>query len=307
MATVLDAWKVYRELVLDTRSTRERKSTEGRWAQHLGPAFASITLGKVNTLRVLRFRRGLEEKALSPQTVQHCLALLRRILRKALRLGLYAGRLPYFDMPRFDNRRQRFLSPDEARHLLGFLRNASPLWHEISLFALQTGLRAGEIFQLTREQVSFHSQHITVFDSKNNMSRHVPLNATAQAILLRRLPEDPAGLFFTSNGRPIREAGTVFRRIVGRSGINRGVNDRRVKVVFHTFRHTFASWLVQAGTPLAVVSTLLGHKTVIMTQRYAHLAPDQARQAVRSLPILHAEGVGEGKRDKNNSSKYWRN
>ena len=298
MATVADAWNMYRELVLNMRSATERKSTEGRWAQHLSPEFAGVRLERVNTLRVLNFRRQLEEKNLSPQTVQHCMSLLRRILRKALRLDLYAGGLPHFDMPRFDNRRQRFLSPAEARNLLGLLREASPLWHEISLFALQTGLRAGEIFQLTREQVSFHSQHITVFDSKNNMSRHVPLNAAAKAVLLRRLPEDPSGLFFTSNGRPIQEAGIAFRRIVSRSGINRGVSDRRAKVVFHTFRHTFASWLVQAGTPLAVVSALLGHKTVAMTQRYAHLAPDQARSAVRKLPLLCGEGAEKKDRSK---------
>jgi integrase len=243
-----------------------------------------VALEEVNSLRVLHFRRSLEKKALSPQTVQHCLALLRRILRKALRLELYAGRLPHFDMPKFDNRRQRFLSTDEARRLLSHLRAGSPLWHEISLFALQTGLRAGEIFQLTREQASLHSRHITIFDSKNHMSRNVPLNATAYNILQRRLPERPSDFFFTNNGRPIMEAGTVFRRIVNTSGINAGVSDRRARVVFHTFRHTFASWLVQAGTPLMVVSTLLGHKTLTMTQRYAHLAPDQARAAVCALP-----------------------
>jgi integrase len=275
---------MYRDLVLETLSARERRSVAGRWARHIEPVFAQMALEEVNTLRVLHFRRDLEKKNLSPQTVQHCLALLRRILLKALRLELYAGRPPYFDMPKFDNRRQRFLSVDEARHLLKHLRDGSLLWHEISLFALQTGLRAGEIFQLTREQVSFHSRHITIFDSKNTLTRHVPLNATAHDILSRRMPDAPSALFFTSNGRPILEAGTVFRRIVRQSGINKGVSDRRARVVFHTFRHTFASWLVQAGTPLMIVSTLLGHKTVAMTQRYAHLAPDQARAAVRALP-----------------------
>ena len=210
MPTVLEAWKLYRELVLDALSPRERTSEEGRWAQHLAPEFERVELADVSTRHVMQFRRSLERKGLSPQSVQHCLGLLRRILHKALRLELYSGRLPHFEMPRFDNKRQRFLSPDEARSLLNMMRQTSPLWHDISLFALQTGLRAGEIFQLTRKQVCFHSHTIAVLDSKNGSTRHVPLNAVAREVLQRHLPAEPEGLFFTSSGLPIREAGTAF-------------------------------------------------------------------------------------------------
>ena len=286
MARVFDVWLMYKELVLDALSVRERMSEEGRWAQHLAPDFAEAECADVTSLRVMRFRRSLERKGLSPQSVHHCLSLLRRLLLKAQRLDLYNGRLPHFDMPRFDNKRQRFLSPEEAGRLLALLRGSSPLWYDISLFALQTGLRAGEIFQLTGKQVCFHSQTVSIFDSKNNSTRHVPLNATAREVLARNLPPEPENLFFTNKGARIIQAGSAFRNAVSKSGVNKGVHDRRSKVVFHTFRHTFASWLIQAGTPLLVVSTLLGHKSIAMTQRYAHLAPDQTRQAVHGLPDL---------------------
>ncbi|WP_257243223.1 tyrosine-type recombinase/integrase [Desulfovibrio legallii] len=78
----------------------------------------------------------------------------------------------------------------------------------------------------------------------------------------------------------------MFQEAVEACGFNHGVNDRREKVCFHTLRHTFASWLVQNGTPLALVSRLLGHKDIRMTMRYAHLAPDQGMQAVSVLPLL---------------------
>lgn len=52
---------------------------------------------------------------------------------------------------------------------------------------------------------------------------------------------------------------------------------------FHDLRHTFASKLVQRGVPLQVVAQLLGHRSVLMTQRYAHLAPSQTREAVAKL------------------------
>ena len=66
-------------------------------------------------------------------------------------------------------------------------------------------------------------------------------------------------------------------------GWNRGLNDRRLKVVFYSLRHTFASWLVMVGTPLFTVSKLLGHSDITMTMRYSHLAPDHLRQAARCL------------------------
>jgi site-specific recombinase XerD len=66
-------------------------------------------------------------------------------------------------------------------------------------------------------------------------------------------------------------------------GWNAGLNDRRLKVVFHSLRHTFASWLVMDGTPLFTVSKLLGHSDITMTMRYSHLAPDHLRQATSCL------------------------
>ncbi len=61
------------------------------------------------------------------------------------------------------------------------------------------------------------------------------------------------------------------------------IKDARQKVVFHTLRHTFASWLVEKGVPLYNVAKLMGHSTIDMTQRYSHLAPDSLRSAAMCL------------------------
>lgn len=74
-----------------------------------------------------------------------------------------------------------------------------------------------------------------------------------------------------------------FKRIVEEIGLNEGISDPRQKVVFHTLRHTFASWLVQKGTPLYTVAELMGHKSLTMTSRYAHLAPENMRNAVNKI------------------------
>ena len=75
--------------------------------------------------------------------------------------------------------------------------------------------------------------------------------------------------------------------------LNEGITDPRDKVVFHTLRHTFASWLVQAGVPLYTVQRLMGHKSIVMTQRYAHLAPDQGAEAARLLSGISLAGEHE--------------
>jgi site-specific recombinase XerD len=61
------------------------------------------------------------------------------------------------------------------------------------------------------------------------------------------------------------------------------VTDRRQKVLFHTLRHTFASWLVQQGEDLYMVQKLMGHASLVMTERYSHLAPDTLRTAVKNF------------------------
>jgi integrase len=64
---------------------------------------------------------------------------------------------------------------------------------------------------------------------------------------------------------------------------NKNVDDPRQKIVFHTCRHTFASWLAIQGTPLYTIAKLMGHKSISMTERYAHLSPDHKKDAVNGL------------------------
>ena len=80
------------------------------------------------------------------------------------------------------HRRMRFLTSDEARRLLEELKAKSVLWHDIALFALQTGLRAGEIYALRPFDVDVERGHLKLYDTKNGSTRIIPLNVTAKAI-----------------------------------------------------------------------------------------------------------------------------
>jgi len=101
------------------------------------------------------------------------------------------------------------------------------------------------------------------------------------ADLERRGPDDL--VFPSANGGRIVQISETFNRVVAAQGLNNGVTDPRQKVVFHTLRHTFASWLVEQSVDLYTVKELMGHGTLAMTERYSHLSPDKLRRAVKTL------------------------
>ncbi|WP_408034233.1 site-specific integrase [Thiorhodovibrio winogradskyi] len=133
--------------------------------------------------------------------------------------------------------------------------------------------------------------HLEATETKNGKYRSVPLNQTARAALLSRaswrashLPDCPL-VFVKQNGARIRDARKGFLAACRKAGID----DFR----FHDLRHTCAAWLVTAGVPLTEVRDLLGHFSITMTERYAHLAPDRVRSAVAVLDesrSRHAKG-----------------
>lgn len=282
-----EAFGYYDQLVLSSLTEKEITTETGRWQHRIAPFLASTPLEGIKNLQIMQLRKTLEQKGLSPQTVYHCLSLLRRILRRAVEWELYGGPIPVFRMPKFDNRRLRFLSELEAAQLLSTLSIRSELWYDVADFALQTGLRAGEIYSLMPYQVDLASKTGKIYDTKNSLSRVVPLNDTACSIVEKYVDQSVSQyqLFHKRGSLPFHQY-KIFRAAVAKCGFNTGVKDRRERVCFHTLRHTFASWLVQKGCSLAMVGTLLGHKDIKMTMRYAHLAPDQGQIAVSSLPCL---------------------
>jgi len=129
---------------------------------------------------------------------------------------------------------------------------------------------------LTERLIFLEGRH-----TKTGKRRTIPLNADAyQAILgrarfrARHCPASP-WVFAHSDGKRVQDVQRGFGSACDRAGIE----DFRV----HDLRHTCAAWLVTAGVPLAEVRDLLGHASIVMTERYAHLAPERVRAAVTRL------------------------
>ncbi len=293
MKTLQEAWEAYHEFVLSNASRQEILTENGRWINHIPTDFAMLQLSTINTFKIAQLRSFLEQKKLSPQTIKHCLSLVHRVMNRAIEWGLYSGPLPFFRLPKFDNSRMRYLTTDEAALLLADLKRRSILWHDISLFSLYTGLRAGEVLSLHAEHISLPNTAVHVVDTKSSKNRSVPLNEVALSVAKKYCASKRLGYpLFQENGYIPVSTAKIFRKSVEACKLNSGVKDSRNRIVFHSLRHTFASWLVQNGTPLAVVSRLLGHSTLQMTMRYAHLAPEQGREAINNLPYIHFDRVG---------------
>jgi len=113
------------------------------------------------------------------------------------------------------------------------------------------------------------------------------MTTTVRKLLKDIIPKEPSALFFPGKkGGKINQISSNFFKIVNCMGLNDGVTDRRQRISFHTCRHSFASWLAIQGTPLYTISKMLGHKSMAMTERYAHLSPDIKRTAIDNLDAV---------------------
>lgn len=143
--------------------------------------------------------------------------------------------------------------------------------------ALNTGLRLGEVYNLDWEDVNLQRRVVTVRRSKDCERRHVPLNALGLAAFkaLRNREKKSGPVFLNIRGERLTSSRYWFELSIEKAGIK--------DFTWHCLRHTFASRLVMAGVDMRTVQELLGHKSVQMTCRYAHLAPKHQLAAVEKL------------------------
>lgn len=159
----------------------------------------------------------------------------------------------------------------------------SPEDWPIVQFALETGLRQSEQFKARWEWVDMERGILTIPHSKSGRTRHIPLSEGALSILKASRSWIDSPYLFPSPVTPNqpRNGDDFARRIFGEA-LKRGKIEG---VTWHTLRHTFASRLVMAGVDIRTVQELMGHSTITMTMRYAHLSPNHLRDAVNKATL----------------------
>ena len=268
-------------------------------------------LADISAWDIQKWRTEKDKQGLAASTVNRRVTTLKAVLNKAVEWDVIpANPLNKIKPLKIDKKsRVRFLSKDEEKALRQALddreadirrgRMSGNAWREVRgyktlpsidsvftdylkpmvLLTLNTGLRRGEVFNLKWSDVDFSHKQLTVegTTAKSGQTRHIPLNKEALALLVNWKLQSKSLFVFPSpvTGGKLDNIKSAWEALRARAGIP--------GFWFHDLRHTFASKLVMAGQDLYVIKELLGHSTIQMTERYAHLSPDHKASAVEFL------------------------
>ncbi len=260
-----------------------------------------LTSQMFETWKLERFSEGRK-----PSTITRDLATISGVLSRAVKLEkITANVIRKVDVPRLDrNPKVRYLSAAEADRLRKALRARDAKMREeretannwrrtrrkillpklgefadhlepAVLLSLNTGIRRGELLSLEWSAVDLVNNTITIEGSntKSSQTRHIPLNTEAADVLRRWKKQSPDARTFPFTGFK-----TAWAALLKQAMIN--------AFRWHDMRHDFASRLASKGVPLNTVRELLGHQSLGMTLRYAHLQPDRKAEAVARLAEL---------------------
>lgn len=271
--TIIRLWTIYRE----AKGEYSNGPADSSNFQHLA-AFYTRQPEAIRTHEVSALAKELETQGKSPQTVQHVLELLRRLINFGARQELCSRPAGLqFIMPKLDNQKTECLTPEQGRALIDAL-DAAKDQNLASLvrLALATGMRRGALLALQWDDLDFRTGHITLRgeSAKSGKTSQIPMTTAARGIL-EGIERTASPYVF-----PGKDGG---KRVELRRFLNALRKEAGLPADFrplHGLRHTYASWLASSGkVDLFTLQKLMTHGSPQMTQRYAHLADEAMKRA----------------------------
>jgi integrase len=299
--TVAEMLDRYTQDVLPTKG--KQKNTQVHqvdyWRTELGPyLLADLTADRIAKARDKLAKSKTRRGPMQPATVVRYLAALSHVCTVAMKEWGWLDDNPCRKVtkPKEPRGRVRFLSDDERTRLLDACRQSSnPFLYTAVVLALSTGARRMEILSLTWSQVDLDRRVAVLHDTKNGERRVLPLAGPALSLLRERAKVRPTDTDLLFPGNTRRKAdGTLgeikpvdlvfsFQNAMKEAGIE---NFR-----WHDLRHSAASYLAMNGASLAEIAEVLGHKTLAMVKRYAHMSePHTAGVVERMNKAIFGEG-----------------
>jgi integrase len=300
-----DYWDLYLSHKRSGQATKQRIATD--WADLL-----HVPLDEIDATTVDRIRRGWLKDGIKPQTANRSYTALRALLNTAVDAKVI-GANPIAkggvkDLKVDDDKRVRWLGQrDDLEHIkdehgkkvgererfLAALDQAPRYLQILALIPYYAGLRRGEVFALTWGAVDFQREQITVLahTAKGAKTRRVPTPIVLHGALLGwkkecERPQEKGGkrrrLKANDLVVPNPYTGAALTTIK-RAWATLTEKAKLEDFHYHDLRHDYASRLVMRGVDLPVVRDLLGHSSIVLTERYAHLAPEHLRKAVEVL------------------------
>ncbi|HEY4941889.1 MAG TPA: tyrosine-type recombinase/integrase [Rhizomicrobium sp.] len=273
--------KWFEEYVIPNNKPSEQKAKKYAFSASLVPFFGRTAISEIGVRDVEQYKAQLVREGKSHKTINNRLAVLRKCLHTAYDWLNLAGTPPKIVWLKCPPPRTDHLATDECDLLL---QHSSGTIREMILCALRTGMRQGELKGLQWTSIDWRNSSVAVRHSrsdytkslgspKGNRERHIPLDIDLREVLSARRRAE-GYVFLDGNGQPFThmKVSRALAEVCCRAGLR--------KIGWHTLRHTFASHLAMNGTPLNIVQALLGHSTITMTMRYAHVAPSALRTAI---------------------------
>lgn len=286
------------ELYLDYAKSNKRSWARDRLSlKTLGKEFDGLRAEQLDSFLIEKYKQK-RLKDVSPATVNRELACLKHLYNKGIEWDKCGGnpvrKVKFF---KENNIRLRYLTTEEIKRLF---RNSPKHLKPILMVALETGMRRSEILNLKWDDIDFDQKIVFVRNTKSGEPREIPISS-GLANTLQDLKYKSVYVFCNKDGSPFGSVRKSFASAVKKSGIE---NFR-----FHDLRHTFASHLVMNGVDLVTVKELLGHKSLKMTLRYAHLSPGHKRSAIDKLKFFDGHQYGHQSHldkltEKSNVRKY---
>ncbi len=290
----------YLETVIQPKHSRARsKEAEAAALNVIVRAFGAQTrIHKFQSSDIARWRDKAIAEGYAAGSINRYLASFRAVLNRAHSDWNALQVVPRFRMLPVNNQRDRYLTEHEEHRILNV---SPPHLRNLIIFLVDTGARLSEALDVTWSDLDLDSDHrssVTLLRTKNGLPRRIPLTTRSHTLLLRlraeRMDLDQPVVFLylargASIGVPFRSPFESWKTALRNAGV-----DPTTRI--HDLRHTFASRLVSKGVPIFDVSKLLGHKSITMTMRYAHLAPEAFETAIAKLESTNLTDAGGGER-----------
>jgi integrase len=267
---------------------RSWQSDECMIRVHIVPALGKKSMARMSALDFSGFIETLKHKQLAPGTINRALVLLRYAFKLAHRWSVPGVRVDTFIGVRNlknDNRIERYLTAEQSSLLLEAVRNShNRLLPMIVAFLIYTGARKREVLEAKWADIDWENRSWKISKNKSNKIRHIPLSLGAIDTLLQakayHMSLQPCEYIFP-NPNTLKPFISFFYSWDA-SRKRAGLPELRV----HDLRHSFASFLVNAGRSLYEVQELLGHSDIKTTSRYAHLSRERLSAAVECVPRI---------------------
>ena len=253
---------------------------------HLMPALGERAMGSVIPPDIARLVEAMRGRGYAAGTCNRALVLLRYGYTLALRWrieGVEQNPAKELKNLKEDNRIERYLTPEQTQRLLVAVREShNPLLTSIVAFLIYTGARRREVLDARWGDVDMARKLWRIPKTKSGKVRYVPLSAGVLQLLAALRAEHPplGGCVFANphTGMPFVSIFHSWDAARQRAGLP--------ELRLHDLRHSFASFLVNAGRSLYEVQELLGHADIRTTARYAHLSRERLFEAVEAVPVM---------------------